>query len=349
MPARDANRGRGGGQGGGAGNRSGASGGRHGSAAASASSPRSSSTVSGGGRGVEAAGGSSGRATRKGATSESAAGAPRAAGQATSTARTASSAAGTSSGVAGGDLAFGGIGATGASAAAGPSGGDIDTTASGSVPITEGGRTTDRERNLESARESPDITSAAAVGSGGAQPATRVAGRGQTSAGPSAWVAADNPFAMMRRMEEDLDRVFRVFGMPRLGTAFAPPRALEELLARTPSFSQPAQWSPQLEVFERDGSLVVHADLPGVRREDVEVNVEGDVLTISGERRQETRNAEGGYVRTERSYGTFFRQIPLPDGVDPAQVQASYQDGVLEVVVPPPRDQQRNRRRVDIR
>lgn len=154
---------------------------------------------------------------------------------------------------------------------------------------------------------------------------------------------------MMRRMEEDLGRVFRAFGIPRLGAAFTPPRELEEMLARTPALSQAAQWSPQIEVFERDGNLVVYADLPGVRRDDVEVNVDGDVLTIRGERRQEHRETEGGYRRTERSYGTFFRQIPLPDGVDPDDVRASYENGVLEVVVPSPRPDQQRRRRIEVR
>jgi HSP20 family protein len=154
---------------------------------------------------------------------------------------------------------------------------------------------------------------------------------------------------MMRRMQEDLDSVFRAFGIPRLGAAVAPPRELEALLARAPALSQTAQWSPQVEVFERDGNLVLRADLPGVKRDDVEVSVDNGVLTIRGQRRQEYRETEGGYRRTERSYGTFFRQIPLPEGVEPNQLAASYEDGVLEIVVPPPADQQRGRRRVEIR
>jgi HSP20 family protein len=153
----------------------------------------------------------------------------------------------------------------------------------------------------------------------------------------------------MRRMQEDLDTVFRAIGIPRLTAALAAPRELDALFARTPAPSQPAQWSPQIDVFERDGDLVVHADLPGVKRDDVEVNVNNDVLTIRGERRQENREAEGGYRRTERSYGSFFRQILLPDGVDPTEIQAAYEDGVLEVIVPSPRNQQQIRRRVDIR
>ena len=200
-------------------------------------------------------------------------------------------------------------------------------------------------------RETLDaIRSAAASSSGGAEAATRVAGRGQPGQGLSAWLAAaENPLTMMRRMQADLDRVFRAFGVPRLAAPLAPPRELEELLASSPALSQTAQWSPQVEVFERDGNLIVHADLPGVRRDDVEVAVDDDVLTIRGERRQQHREAQGGYRRTERSYGTFFRQIPLPDGVDPTEIQAAYQDGVLEVIIPSPRDAQRGGRRIDIR
>jgi HSP20 family protein len=184
----------------------------------------------------------------------------------------------------------------------------------------------------------------------GGRAAGRAAGRPQPGQGLSTWLTGiDNPFAMMRRMEEDLDRVFRAFGIPRLSPVLAPPRELEDLLARAPALSQAGQWSPQIEVSEREGNLVVRADLPGVKREDVEVNVDNDVLTIRGERRQEHRETEGGYRRTERSYGTFFRQLPLPEGVDRDQVQATYQDGVLEVIVPAPRDRQPTRRRIEIR
>jgi len=227
---------------------------------------------------------------------------------------------------------------------------DVGSNFSGGSPTRETSRASERQREFEPVRESRDTSGRGVASLSGTQPGTRIAGRGQAVPGISTWFAdADNPFAMMRRMEEDLDRVFRAFGIPRLGFGFAPPRELESLVARAPTLSQAAQWSPQIEVFEREGNLVVHADLPGVKREDVEVNVEDDVLTIRGQRRQEHRETEGGYRRTERSYGTFFRQIPLPDGVDPSRVEAAYNDGVLEVVVPAPRSEAQRRRRIDIR
>jgi HSP20 family protein len=315
-----------------------------------------------------AASASSGRAGAGGASSpRSGGGASRGArgttaspsSEATGSAR---SAAGVSSGIAGGDIASGGMATTGTTAPSTPRAADIGAGPFGGGSTGEAPRTSDRQRDLEPIRESRGTPSASAISSGasqvgaqaaaltGTQASAGVAGRPQPSRGLSSWLAgAENPLAMMRRIQEDLDTVFRAFGVPRFGAAIVPPRNLEELLERAPTLSQTAKWSPQIEVFERDGDLVVHADLPGVKREDVEVSVGDDVLTIRGERRQENRETQGGYRRTERGYGTFFRQIPLPDGVDPTEIEAAYEDGVLEVIIPSPRDVQRGRRRVDIR
>jgi HSP20 family protein len=217
-----------------------------------------------------------------------------------------------------------------------------------------GGPVRDQERGFESAREDRpaggtprDVGTGMSTSARGGEAARRERGGGQ---GLSPWFGgAENPLAMMRRMQEDLDRVFNVFGIPRLAFGAIPTRDLEELLARSPAVARTAQWSPQVEVVERGDALVVRADLPGVKRDDVEVNVENDVLTIRGQRREEHREAEGGYRRTERSYGTFFRQIPLPEGVEPDRIEASYEDGVLEVTIPSPRETPRGRRRIDIR
>jgi HSP20 family protein len=238
---------------------------------------------------------------------------------------------------------------------------------SGGVESRGGSSAQGAERQLEidTAREG-DTARAGAAGIGGthgaadqtgqvrsgrpSQTGTSVGARGQGRQGGSPWFAgSENPLAMMRRMQEDLDRVFHAFGIPRFAAALAPGRELEELLTRSQGLGQAGQWSPQIEVFERDDAIVVRADLPGVKRDDVEVNVDNDVLTIRGQRRQEHREAEGGYRRTERSYGTFFRQIPLPDGVDASEIEASYDNGVLEVTVPTPREQAAGRRRIEIR
>lgn len=94
-------------------------------------------------------------------------------------------------------------------------------------------------------------------------------------------------------------------------------------------------WSPPIEVFSRDGDLVVRAELPGIDPEkDVDISVEGGALSISGERRQESRENGDGYYRSEATYGAFRRRVPLPEGVKPEDVTASYDNGILEVVVP---------------
>jgi HSP20 family protein len=374
MPARDANRGRGGGGRGRAANRSKSAGGRQANAGASpSSSARGGSTRSAGARGESEGGRAGSRTTGTARTSRTAGGPGEGIGRAIGgsegavrrgggTGSGASSgvsgaarrSAGVSTGIAAGDVASGGIATPGAASQSASRAPDVDASLFGGGLTTEASQTSERQRDLESVREISDTGLATPPTSRSAQaraqPGARAAARPQAARGLSAWLAgADNPLAMMRRMQEDLDSVFRAFGVPRLGAALVPPRELEELLVRTPALSQTAQWSPQIEVFEREGDIVVHADLPGVKRDDVEVSVDDDVLTIRGERRHENRETQGGYRRTERSYGTFFRQIPLPDGVDPTEIAAAYEDGVLEVIIPSPRDQQRARRRVDIR
>jgi HSP20 family protein len=91
---------------------------------------------------------------------------------------------------------------------------------------------------------------------------------------------------------------------------------------------------PHIEVQQRGSDLVVRADLPGLRPEDINVTVEHGVLTISGERRQENREEREGFIRSEVSYGTFYRTIPLPEGADENRVSATFRNGVLEITVP---------------
>ena len=93
---------------------------------------------------------------------------------------------------------------------------------------------------------------------------------------------------------------------------------------------------------------MVRADLPGMRRDDVQVDVDNDVLTIAGERRQENEENREGVFRSERSYGQFYRAIPLPENVDTSKVKASFNDGVLEVTAPLPKEEQRRSTRIAI-
>jgi len=150
-----------------------------------------------------------------------------------------------------------------------------------------------------------------------------------------------DPFATMQRLAAEMDGLFSSFGFGRS------PWLARHTNWSMPSLSQMA-WSPQLEVEERDNQLVVRLDLPGLNKEDVQISVADDVLTISGERKQEREEKREGFYHSERSYGNFQRSIPLPDGVNPDQVKANFRNGVLEVTMPAPQRQASNRRQIEV-
>jgi len=93
-------------------------------------------------------------------------------------------------------------------------------------------------------------------------------------------------------------------------------------------------WAPAIDVFEKEDKFVVKAELPGMKEEDIDVSVVGDTLTIKGERKTESEVKEEDYYCCERSYGSFYRAIALPSNVDTKKIEASYEDGVLEVTLP---------------
>jgi len=147
-------------------------------------------------------------------------------------------------------------------------------------------------------------------------------------------VRAGGPFGLLERFAADIDRVFDDFGFGRWQS-----REWDD----TPR-SGSSMWAPAVEVFQRDHDLVVHADLPGMNKDEVHVDVTDSNITISGERRQEWENEREGVYRTERSYGSFCRSIPLPEGAITDQAKATFKDGVLEVTIPAPPEQARARR-----
>jgi HSP20 family protein len=98
----------------------------------------------------------------------------------------------------------------------------------------------------------------------------------------------------------------------------------------------PRRWVPAMDLVERDGQLVLRADLPGMDREDINVEVKDGVLTVSGERKYEHEDKREGFYRVERSFGRFSRSLRLPRGVDASAVSAEFDRGVLEVTVPKP-------------
>ncbi|WP_320670724.1 Hsp20/alpha crystallin family protein [Patulibacter defluvii] len=97
-----------------------------------------------------------------------------------------------------------------------------------------------------------------------------------------------------------------------------------------------ARWTPAVDLVERDDQYVLIADLPGVDRDEVAVEVEGDTLTLSGTRQLHRQEQHGGFVRAERASGSFRRQLTLPQGVDAERIEAEFDRGVLEVRIPKP-------------
>jgi HSP20 family protein len=130
-----------------------------------------------------------------------------------------------------------------------------------------------------------------------------------------------DPGALIRRMFRDLD--------PWLETRGWFPPALRKSFGEFP-------WMPALEMTERDRTLYIKVDLPGLKKEEINVNFTDEGLVIEGERTRETENKKDEWCTTERTYGRFYRVVPLPDSVDYKEVKATFKDGVLEVTVPVP-------------
>ena len=96
------------------------------------------------------------------------------------------------------------------------------------------------------------------------------------------------------------------------------------------------RWIPAMDLVETDEHLVLRGDLPGMTEDDVDIEIKDNVLTVSGERKAEHEDKGEGYHRVERSFGSFSRSLNLPAGIDPEKVEASFDNGVLEVRVPKP-------------
>ena len=93
-------------------------------------------------------------------------------------------------------------------------------------------------------------------------------------------------------------------------------------------------WSPAVDIFDKGAEVVIHAELPGIKKEDIDVHVENNVLTIRGKKERNEETKEEGYYRTERSYGSFSRSFNLSSSVDVTKIGAEYKDGVLTLSLP---------------
>jgi HSP20 family protein len=140
---------------------------------------------------------------------------------------------------------------------------------------------------------------------------------------PTVPARAHNPFDVMRSLTDEMDRAFSGF-WNRHQWPFS-----GRFLAGAPEVG----FTPPIEMEEREGRLYIRTDLPGLTKEDVKVEVAEDVLTIEGERKQESEKKENDYYRSERSYGYFCRQVALPEGVEAKTAKATFKDGVLEIAI----------------
>ena len=130
------------------------------------------------------------------------------------------------------------------------------------------------------------------------------------------------PFRGFWDTQSEFDRMFNDVMRDFLGTRRAGGRTQQQL------------WAPRLEAYAKDGDLVLHADLPGVSLEEVDITLDGNVLTISGERKVTTQEVGVSYYLNELPYGAFRRSVAVPEGVDADSIKARFENGVLEVVLP---------------
>jgi HSP20 family protein len=151
---------------------------------------------------------------------------------------------------------------------------------------------------------------------------------------PRRWESAGR----LEEMQADLARLFEMgpFGVFPFGRA----------LRRMPQISVEAM--PRVDVFEREGKLVVKAELPGVKKDDINLEIEDGDLVLRAERKEEREVKEENWYRMERSFGSLYRRLPLPEGAQADQITANLSDGVLEVTIPKPQEKEPQAKKVAI-
>ncbi len=133
-------------------------------------------------------------------------------------------------------------------------------------------------------------------------------------------------------------------------------RLFDEFFSRpfglSPFFSGSTLWgdfAPRVDVSETDKEIVVSAELPGIEPEDINITLEHNMLTLSGEKRAEKEEKDKRYYRLERSYGSFQRSIPLPEGIDEDKIDASFKHGVLTITLPKTAEAQQKRKQIEVK
>lgn len=151
----------------------------------------------------------------------------------------------------------------------------------------------------------------------------------------------------MHQLSEEMDRLFEGFG--GLWPEYRRPGLLRRMFHRAPEATLMGPWAPRVELLHRDGEIVIHADLPGMTKDDVKVEVTEDAVTIQGERKAEKKEEGKGFHYNEVRYGKFYRSLPLPEGVDPSKAKAEFHNGVLEVSMPGPKQPEKKTHQIEIK
>jgi HSP20 family protein len=133
-----------------------------------------------------------------------------------------------------------------------------------------------------------------------------------------------SPFRALQQLSDEMDRMFDDFGFNR---GWRSPLSGRSALG---------MWAPDVEVYQRNNELTIKADLPGLKRDEISVDITDDAVIIEGERKREHDEEREGIYRSERSYGSFRRVIPIPEGAITEQAKANFRDGVLQITLPAP-------------
>ncbi|MGD9971569.1 MAG: Hsp20/alpha crystallin family protein [Desulfatirhabdiaceae bacterium] len=107
-------------------------------------------------------------------------------------------------------------------------------------------------------------------------------------------------------------------------------------------------WKPLVDIFDREDAIIIHAELPGVSKENVSIELKENILTLKGERTESREIKEDKYYRKERTFGSFHRAFTLPTAISPEKIKATFKDGILEIEIPKPEEQKPKQIKIDI-
>lgn len=147
------------------------------------------------------------------------------------------------------------------------------------------------------------------------------------------WRREWNPFAEFEKLQDEINKVFEDFPLASYKDA------------DSPNFF----WAPAIDVYNTPDSYIIKADLPGMKRENIDVAVEGDILVLKGEKKEEKEEKGKDFLKRERMIGSFSRTLKLPGEVDAEKIAASYKDGVLEINLPKKEEAKPKQIKVDVK